>query len=94
MKAYWLAMVDVKIPENYEKYIKLAGPAIKSSGGKFLARGGKNIKLEGDGYSRMVIAEFESIKQAENCYHSTAYKEARDAIGPGVSRHMGVVESI
>ena len=94
MVAYWMAMVDVKKPENYQKYIKLAGPAIESSGGRFLARGGKCTKLEGRGFSRMVIVEFDSLQKAEECYHSIAYKEAKDSIGDGITRHMGVVESI
>ena len=40
-KGYWVAFVNVKNKEEYQKYADLTGPAINLHGGKFLVRGGK-----------------------------------------------------
>ena len=34
-KGYWVALVNVKNKEEYQKYADLAGPAINLHGGKF-----------------------------------------------------------
>ena len=47
MSAYWCSRVHVTDAETYAKYAALAGPAIEKYGGVFLARGGKQIILEG-----------------------------------------------
>ena len=68
MVAYWIGRVRVTDPEGYGKYAKLAGPAIEKHGGKFLARSGRLVTLEGDEYPRNVVVEFPSIEAAEACY--------------------------
>ena len=55
MKGYWLTLCHVTDSELYNKYIKLAGPAIEKYGGKFLARGGQQTKLEGESFERTVL---------------------------------------
>ena len=50
MKGYWLTLCHITDSELYSKYIKLAGPAIEKYGGKFLARGGQQTKLEGESF--------------------------------------------
>ena len=47
MKGYWITLCHVTDSETYGEYIKLAGPAIQKYGGKFLARGGEQVKYEG-----------------------------------------------
>ena len=47
MKAYWITRCHVHNSDEYDEYIKLAGPAINKHGGTFLVRGGKQIDLEG-----------------------------------------------
>ena len=54
--AYWIAHVKVTDPEAYGKYAALAGPAIAAHGGKFLARGGRYVQLEGNDRERNVVA--------------------------------------
>ena len=65
MKGYWLTLCHITDSELYSKYIKLAGPAIEKYGGKFLARGGQQTKLEGESFERTVLIEFPSIDAAE-----------------------------
>ncbi len=83
MKAYWMVRCNVKDAEIYSEYIQLAGPAIEKHGGRYLVRGGEQIEVEGEGYERTVLVEFDSFEQAKACYKSeeyqAAYKVQRDA---------------
>ena len=54
MKAYWITRCHVHNAEEYDEYIKLAGPAITKFGGNFLVRGGDQIELEGGPYERTI----------------------------------------
>jgi uncharacterized protein (DUF1330 family) len=94
MPAYWCARVHVTDPEAYAKYAALAGPAIEKHGGVFLARGGKQVILEGGNYERSVVARFPSLQAAEKCYHSQEYSEARKYTVGSSERHMVAVEGL
>ena len=48
MSAYVIADITINDLERYEDYKKLAPPAIAAYGGKYVARGGKAEKLEGN----------------------------------------------
>ena len=94
-KAYWIANhMTIKDADKMAAYAVLAGPAIAAHGGKFLARGGKTVSLEGFQQSRVVVTEFPSIQAAEDCYHSEAYKTALAALDGGVDRDICVVEAL
>ena len=54
MKAYWITRCHVHNSDEYDEYIKLAGPAINKHGGIFLVRGGDQIELEG-GLSWLIV---------------------------------------
>ena len=47
MAAYWISRCHVTNQEDYSKYAELAGPVIESFGGRFLARGGEQVEVEG-----------------------------------------------
>lgn len=94
MPAYWIGRVDVKNPDGYAKYAALAGPAIQKHGGKFLARGGKMQTLEGSGYARNVVVEFESLEKAAACYNSPEYQEAMKHAKASAVRDVIVVEGV
>jgi uncharacterized protein (DUF1330 family) len=94
MSAYWCSRVHVTDAETYAKYAALAGPAIEKHGGVFLARGGKQVILEGGAFERSVVARFPSLDAAEACYHSPEYSEARQFTIGTSERHMVAVEGI
>lgn len=94
MSAYWCARVHVTDPEQYSKYVALAGPAIEKHSGVFLARGGRQVILEGGGYERSIVARFPSVEQAVACYNSPEYSEARSFAQGAAERHMVVVEGV
>ena len=95
MSAYVIADITVNDPERYEEYKKLAPPAIAAYGGKYLARGGKSEKLEGNWEpNRVVILEFESIEKAKEWIDSPEYSEARALRNKTASSDMIVVEAL
>lgn len=78
-KAYWIANVTVTNPDNYAAYQSLAPEAFAAYGARFIARGGRNEALEGrQTPQRTVVIEFPSYQHACDCYHSAAYRRARD----------------
>ena len=94
MTAYWMSKVKITDEAAYGEYAKRAGPAIESYGGRFLARGGKCVTLEGDEYLRNVLVEFESFEQAETCYHSKEYREAWKYQEDAAIREVCIVEGV
>jgi uncharacterized protein (DUF1330 family) len=77
-KAYLLVQVDVTDARQYGEYTKLSPAIIEKFGGRFLARGGRSITLEGPAAAaRVVVIEFPSFERAEAFYNSPEYVAAR-----------------
>ena len=77
MTAYVIANIDVKDPARYAEYIKLTPGTVAPFGGRFVARGGRSEKLEGDvPANRIVILEFDSYEKAKAWYVSEGYRVA------------------
>jgi uncharacterized protein (DUF1330 family) len=80
MPAYVIADVHVTDPAQYEEYRKRVPAAVAKFQGKFLARGGTHVVLEGEwNPARVVVIEFPSLALARQWYDSPEYKHARDA---------------
>jgi uncharacterized protein (DUF1330 family) len=94
MTAYWIGRVNVINQEGVAEYAKRAGPVILKHGGRFLARGGNLVTLEGKEYSRNVIIEFPSLDQAVGCYNSPEYQEAAVFLKGAAEREVCVVEGV
>jgi uncharacterized protein (DUF1330 family) len=78
MPAYLVVETDIHDPERYERYKAASPGAIAAGGGKFLARGGELVVLEGDWHpSRLVLIEFPDLEAAKRFYDSPAYLDAR-----------------
>lgn len=92
MSAYWIARVDVSDPVTYGKYAEVATKAIAEHGGRFLARGGRSVSLEGANRARNVIVEFSSVEDAEKCYNSATYAEALKFAKVSAERELVIVE--
>lgn len=82
MSAY--VIVDVKItnPEQYEEVKKLTPPTVTKYGGRYLARGGKTLRMAGTwDPNRLVVLEFANLELAQEWLDSPEYrpvKELRD----------------
>jgi len=94
MPAYWIAHVEVTDTDAYGKYAELAGPAIAKHGGKFLARAGRYVQLEGNDRARNVVVEFPTLDAAVTCYNSPEYTEARGHAEGASVRDLMVVEGV
>ena len=92
--ALWIAHVTVTDDEAYAKYAAGATEAIAAHGGVFLARGGRNIWMEGTARPRNVVARFPSLEEAEACYKSDAYQAALSHARGASERDLMIVEEL
>ena len=72
-----VVQADVTNPTQYQEYAKLSPAIVAKFGGRYLARAGRTVTLEGPpAKSRVVVLEFPSFAQARAWYDSPDYREA------------------
>ena len=77
-KGYVIAQVDVTNPQQYGEYAKLSPDIIAKHGGRFLARAGRTVTLEGTpARSRVVIIEYPSFERAQAFFSSPEYQKTK-----------------
>ena len=75
-KAYVVGNNTILKSDGYGEYAKRVPATIKEHGGRFLARGGDTVVLDGDpSGNRNVIIEFPSVDVAKAWYFSPEYQE-------------------
>ena len=79
LPAYAVVEIDVSNQDAFLKeYSPIAGNAITAGGGKYLARGGKTVSIDGEPpKARTVVIAFDSLEQAQSTFASTAYRDGR-----------------
>jgi len=78
MSAYVIAKVKVMDWDRYKEYMKSTPATIEKFGGRFIARGGQTITLEGpEETHRIVLLEFASLDKVKEWYNSKEYAEAK-----------------
>lgn len=93
-KAYWInAFRSVSDPEKLDAYIRLAGPAMREAGGRFLARGQPAHAFEDGLMERLTVIEFDSVAAAKAAYESEGYQAALRALGDGAVRDLRIIEA-
>jgi uncharacterized protein (DUF1330 family) len=93
--AYWInTFTDIRDTERLERYVQLAGPAMRAAGGRFLARGNPDHALEGASLLRTTLIEFPSVQAAYDAYHSTAYQEALRVLGDAADREIRIIRAV
>ncbi len=94
-KAYWInAFRSVGDRDKLAAYARLAGPAMREAGGRFLARGQPARVFEAGLTERTVVIEFDSVDQAIAAYESPAYQRALRELGDGAERDLRIVEAV
>ena len=94
-KAYWVCFYrSIANPAALAEYAILAGPAIQSGGGRFLARGTPAKTFEAGMDQRTVVIEFDSVQQATSTHESEAYQAALRALGGGAERDIRIMEAL
>lgn len=79
--AFYIGEITVKDPQGFIK--EFAAPGVKpvqEAGGKFLARGGKPVSLQGEAPPRVTVIQFDSIDKAQAWWNSPTNKNMQ-AIG-------------
>ncbi len=91
-KGIIIALVDVTDPDAFQAYGAKATAAVAKHGGRYIARGGRTISLEGDpAPQRVVVIEFPSLEAAETYYNSPEYQDAKAARdGAATARFIAV----
>lgn len=75
MKAYVIAIEDIRDQEMFARYRGQVMPTLEAFGAKFLIRGGKMTEMEGKWpRARTAVIEFPSRQHAEDWYRSPAYQ--------------------
>ncbi|WP_373503000.1 DUF1330 domain-containing protein [Aestuariivirga sp.] len=78
MPAYIIADVTVTDPEGYEAYRARVPAVIAAHGGRYLARGGAIMTLEGEwNLGRCVILEFPDMAHVKVFWESAEYAPLR-----------------
>jgi uncharacterized protein (DUF1330 family) len=94
-KGYWICLYrSISNPAALTEYARLAGPAIQSGGGRFLARGVPAKTYEAGKDQRTVVIEFETVQQATATYESNAYQTALRVLDGAAERDIRIVEGI
>jgi uncharacterized protein (DUF1330 family) len=94
-KAYLLVQADVTNQQQYQEYAKLSPGIIAKYGGRYLARAGRTVTLEGPpAKSRVVVVEFPSIERAQQFYDSPEYTAARKLRAGAATAQFVVVEGL
>lgn len=94
-KAYWVnTFRSVGDPQRLAAYIERAGPVMRESGGRFLARGLPARAFEAGVVERTVVTEFDSVEQAVRAYESPGYQEALRTLGDSAERDLRIIEGV
>lgn len=94
-RAYLVVQADVTNAERYAEYAKVAPDIVSRYGGRYLARGGRTVTLEGPpARSRVVVLEFPSVEAAERFYRSPEYTAARQLREGAATAQFVVVEAL
>ncbi len=95
MSAYVIVDINIHDPAGYEKYKKVASDTVTAYGGRYLARGGETVVLEGAwAPDRLVILEFESIERARAWLDSPEYGPIKVLRHQTAATNMVVVEGM
>jgi uncharacterized protein (DUF1330 family) len=95
MTAYWISVYKEIVDEaKVAAYAELAGPALRSAGGTYVARGMPEQTYEAGETTRTVLIAFESVDAARAAHDSPAYQEALAALDGGAVRDMRIVPGV
>ena len=85
---------EVNDPEKLAAYAELAGPAMKSEGATFLARGIPYLVREEGTATRTVLIEWPSREAADSGYNSPGYQEAIKVLDGAAKREFRYIDAL
>ena len=91
-KGYWIARVDVTNEEGYKPYVAANAAIFNKFGGRFVVRGGRFERMEGESRSRNIVVEFPDYATALACYRSPEYQRNIAVRQPNAVADIIVIE--
>jgi len=94
-KAYVVTEIEVINQEAQNAYLPKVGEVIKSTGGAYLARGGKIVSLEGaDAPKRATIVVYDSLEKAQASRNSPAWTALSADRAAAIKAKSWVIEGL
>jgi uncharacterized protein (DUF1330 family) len=94
-KAYVVTEIEIINPEAQAAYLPKVGEVIKSTGGTYLARGGKIVMLEGsDAPKRVTIVAYDSLEKAQASRTSDSWKALSADRAKAIKARSWVTEGV
>lgn len=95
MAAYIIARIEITNWDKYQSYVKATPGVIAKFDGKFIARAGEKVTLEGPEESRrVVILEFPNIDKAKEFFYSPEYQETRKLREGAADAQLVAIEGV
>jgi uncharacterized protein (DUF1330 family) len=94
MTAYMIARINVTDPEAYARYASQTVALAERHGGRFLAKGGAQTRLEGNSPDRHVVIAFPDRQTALDWYNSDDYRRILPIAQASSERDIVVVDGI
>jgi uncharacterized protein (DUF1330 family) len=94
-KAFVVTEIEVINQDAQNAYLPKVGEVIKSSGGTYLARGGKIVSLEGgDAPKRATIVVYDSLEKAQASRNSPAWTALSADRNKAIKAKSWVIEGL
>jgi len=94
-KAYVVTEIEVINQEAQNAYLPKVGEVIKSTGGTYLARGGKIVALEGgEAPKRVTIVVYDSLQKAQDSRNSPAWTALNAERNKAIKAKSYVIEGL
>ena len=95
MAAYLIVDIDIRDAAGLQEYRERVPATLTKYGGRFIVRGGKFEKLEGNWEpKRLVLLEFPSVKQAKDWYDSEEYRPLKTMRLKASSSNLILIEGV
>ena len=93
-KAYVVTEIEIVNQEAQNAYLPKVGEVIKSTGGTYLARGGKIVALEGEAPKRVTIVVYDSLEKAQASRNSAAWAALNAERSKAIKTRSYVTEAL
>lgn len=91
---YVIAEVEVTDPTTFQKYADQVPGTFAPFNGRYLARGGKTVSLEGEAPKRVVVIAFDSVEKAQAWEDSPAYGAIKPIRHSSAKSRVFIVEGL
>ena len=94
MAAYVIAQIEVTNADEYMKSASQTVACAEKFGGTFLVKGGAAEWIEGTGFDRNVVIQFDSVEAAKTFYNSDEYQAILPIALNNSNRSMVLVQGV